>query len=67
MEMTFSIVARKRIVIWSISFIAFYLFSYLLAVYNALGDIYCPKPSEWGFDEILLFLISCIIIAEVSF
>lgn len=57
---------KKRVVIWIVSFIVFYLFSYLIDPFDSYWDMFTSK--DWGniIDDALWSFFLCIIICEIS-
>lgn len=57
---------KRRLVIWLVAFITFYIFSYLIDPFDPTWLIYLQEPWQSILEDILWILLFSIIISEVS-
>jgi sensor histidine kinase YesM len=57
---------KKRLVIWAVALISFYLFSYLIDPFDPIWEEYLSKPFSFLLDDFLWTLLFSAIISEIS-
>ncbi|WP_228451927.1 sensor histidine kinase [Chryseobacterium sp. G0186] len=57
---------KRRLVIWAVAVVTFYLFSYLIDPFDPAWQIYLREPWQLILEDMLWVLLFSIIISEVS-
>lgn len=57
---------KKRLVIWTVAIVSFYLFSYLIDPFDPIWEEYLTKPFSFLLDDFLWTLLFSAIISEIS-